>query len=69
VVSEAHIGILEELEHPVDVGIALPGERIGWAEQVTAGCGGGNYCPNDPNIRGQMAVFLVKIFTLNLYGP
>jgi DNA-binding beta-propeller fold protein YncE len=39
------------------------------AEQVTAGCGGGNYCPNDPNIRGQMAVFLVKIFTLNLYGP
>jgi hypothetical protein len=43
-------------------------ERLA-AEQITAGCGGGNYCPNDPNIRGQMSVFLVKIFTLNLYGP
>jgi streptogramin lyase len=39
------------------------------AEGITAGCGGGNYCPNDPNIRGQMAVFLVKIFEMNLYGP
>jgi len=34
------------------------------AEGVTAGCGGGNYCPASPNSRGQMAVFLVKTFLL-----
>lgn len=27
---------------------------------ITAGCGGGNYCPNDPNTRGQMSVLIVK---------
>jgi hypothetical protein len=27
---------------------------------ITAGCGGGNYCPDDPNTRAQMAVFLLK---------
>jgi len=31
---------------------------------ITAGCGGGNYCPNDPNTRGQMAVFLARTFNL-----
>ena len=39
-----------------------------FAEGITAGCGGGNYCPDDPNIRGQMAVFLVKVYGLQLYG-
>jgi len=39
------------------------------AEQITGGCGGGNYCPGNPNTRGQMAVFLVKTFGLALYGP
>jgi hypothetical protein len=34
------------------------------AEGVTAGCGGGKFCPNSANTRGQMAVFLVKTFTL-----
>ncbi len=34
-----------------------------WIEElfhsgITAGCGGAEYCPNDPNTRGQMAVFL-----------
>lgn len=28
------------------------------ASGITAGCGGGNYCPNSPLTRGQMAVFL-----------
>ena len=28
------------------------------AAGITAGCGNGNYCPNDPVTRGQMAVFL-----------
>jgi hypothetical protein len=40
-----------------------------WIEQlfhegVTGGCGGGDYCPANPNTRGQMAVFLVKTFNL-----
>ena len=33
-------------------------------EGVTAGCGGGNYCPNSNITNGQMAVFLVKGFNL-----
>lgn len=31
---------------------------------VTAGCGGGNYCPDSPLTRGQMAVFLAKALGL-----
>jgi len=31
---------------------------------ITGGCGGGAYCPNASNTRGQMAVFLVKTFHL-----
>jgi S-layer family protein len=36
-----------------------------WVEElvrrgVTAGCGGGNYCPTNPVTRNQMAVFLIK---------
>ena len=31
---------------------------------ITGGCGGGNYCPDSPVTRGQMAVFLVKAFHL-----
>jgi hypothetical protein len=34
---------------------------------ITAGCGSGNYCPNNPLTRGQMAVFLAK--ALGLYTP
>lgn len=30
------------------------------AAGITAGCGGGNYCPDAPLTRGQMAVFLSK---------
>jgi hypothetical protein len=30
---------------------------------ITAGCGGGNYCPGSSNTRGQMAVFIVKTFS------
>ncbi len=39
------------------------------AEGVTAGCGGGYYCPANPVTRGQMAVFLTKTFGLTLYAP
>lgn len=31
---------------------------------ITAGCGGGNFCPNTPVTRGQMAVFLAKALGL-----
>jgi hypothetical protein len=34
------------------------------AENITSGCGGGNYCPLANNTRGQMAVFLAKTFYL-----
>jgi len=37
------------------------------ASGVTAGCGGGNYCPDAPLTRSQMAVFLSK--ALGLYWP
>ena len=41
----------------------------GWIEQlavegITSGCGGGNYCPEAPVTRDQMAVFLVRAFDL-----
>jgi len=54
--------------------VACPSTFADWieqlaAEQITGGCGGGNYCPSNPNTRGQMAVFLVKTFGLLLYGP
>lgn len=34
------------------------------AAGITAGCGGGNYCPTNPVTRGQMAVFLAKALGL-----
>jgi len=34
------------------------------AEGITAGCGGGNYCPENQVTRDQMAVFLVRTFGL-----
>jgi S-layer homology domain len=34
---------------------------------ITVGCGSGNYCPDSPLTRGQMAVFLAK--ALGLYWP
>jgi hypothetical protein len=37
------------------------------ASGITAGCGGGNYCPGNPLTRGQMAVFLS--IALGLHWP
>ena len=41
------------------------GFAVNWVEQlyndgITAGCGGGDYCPDNPVTRAQMAVFLEK---------
>jgi hypothetical protein len=49
--------------------VPCPSTFANWIEQlsnegITGGCGGGNYCPSNPNTRGQMAVFLVKTFNL-----
>ena len=35
------------------------------ASRITSGCGGGNFCPDVPVTRGQMAVFLAKALGLN----
>lgn len=37
------------------------------ASGITAGCGGSNFCPNDPLTRVQMAIFLAK--ALGLHEP
>lgn len=37
------------------------------AAGITSGCGAGNYCPDSPATRGQVAVFLAK--ALGLYWP
>ncbi len=49
--------------------VACPSQFADWIEQlaaegITGGCGNGNYCPGNPNTRGQMAVFLTKTFHL-----
>jgi hypothetical protein len=49
--------------------VPCPGQFANWieqlgTEQITGGCGGGNYCPASSNTRGQMAVFIVKTFNL-----
>jgi len=46
----------------------------GWIEQlaaegITAGCGGDNYCPGSEVTRDQMAVFLVRTFSLPIIVP
>jgi hypothetical protein len=47
--------------------VACPSQFADWIEQlkaenVTSGCGGTDYCPMANNTRGQMAVFVVKVF-------
>ena len=56
--------------------VACPSQFADWieqlaAEQITGGCQASPplYCPNNPNTRGQMAVFLTKTFGFNLYPP
>jgi hypothetical protein len=50
--------------------VSCPGGfAVDWIEKlylegITAGCGGGNYCPNAASPRGQMATFLVRTFSL-----
>ena len=51
--------------------VPCPSQFANWIEQlaaenITGGCGSGNYCPGNANTRGQMAVFLTKTFGLTL---
>ena len=59
---------------PVFADVACPGTFADWigqlvTEGVTAGCGGGNYCPSSPVTRAQMAVFLLKTKDGSSYVP
>ena len=54
--------------------VTCPSTFANWIEQlategVTAGCGGGLYCPNSPVTRRQMAVFLLKTKEGASYTP
>jgi hypothetical protein len=49
--------------------VPCPGPFADWieqlaAEQITGGCGNGDFCPGKPSTRGQIAVFLTKAFHL-----
>ena len=49
--------------------VACPSPFANWIEQlaaenITGGCGMGNYCPSSSVTRGQMAAFLVNLFKL-----
>ncbi len=53
----------------VPCGGPAPAFAVDWieelaAEGITAGCGGGAYCPDDATLRGSMATFLVRNFGL-----
>jgi hypothetical protein len=63
---------------PATGGIFLdvqPGDLYAdWIEElaslgITGGCGNGNYCPNNPVTRGEMAVFLLKTLLGSTYVP
>ncbi len=54
--------------------VPCPSPFADWIEQlssegITAGCGGGNYCPASPVRRDQMAVFLLKTKNGSAYVP
>jgi uncharacterized repeat protein (TIGR01451 family) len=55
--------------------VACPGGfAADWIEElagegITGGCGGGNYCPDSPVTRAQMAVFLLKALLGAAYVP
>jgi hypothetical protein len=60
----------------VFVDVPCPSLFADWIEDlygrsITGGCNQSppQYCPDNPNLRQQMAVFLVKTFGLKLYGP
>jgi len=54
--------------------VPCPSQFADWIEElaargITAGCGGGLYCPDSPTTRAQMAVFLTRAFGLPVTTP
>jgi len=54
--------------------VACPSPFADWIEDlsnrgITTGCGGGNYCPDNPVTRQQMAVFLLRAHDGSAYTP
>jgi hypothetical protein len=54
--------------------VTCPSQYADWIEQlynegVTAGCGNGDYCPNNPVTRQQMAAFLLRAKYGSSYAP
>ena len=54
--------------------VPCPSLFANWIEElhnegITGGCGGGNYCPDNPVTRRQMAVFLLKTKQGSTYVP
>jgi hypothetical protein len=54
--------------------VPCPSQFSNWIEQlategITAGCGGGNYCPSSPVRRDQMAAFLLRTEHGSAYTP
>ncbi len=54
--------------------VPCPSQFADWIEQlanqlITSGCGNGDYCPDAPVTRRQMAVFLLKASVSNAYTP
>jgi CSLREA domain-containing protein len=54
--------------------VTCPSAFADWIEQlaaegITAGCGGGNYCPSSPVRRDQMAAFLLRTEHGSAYTP
>ena len=54
---------------PIFTDVPVGSFAADWIEQlaiegITSGCGGGNYCPDSDVTRDQMAVFLVRAFSL-----
>ncbi len=72
--AQMAVFVLKSLEGPgwtpppctgVFADVPCPSLFADWIEEfaargITAGCGGGVYCPDDPTSRAQMAVFLLK---------
>ncbi len=61
-VPPACTGIFTDV--PCPGGFAVDFIEYLYNQGVTAGCGGGNFCPNASITNGQMAVFLVKAFNV-----
>ncbi len=62
--SVAAVRVFNRLQVPTS-SPSIPVHRGSRGGGITAGCGGGNYCPTNTVTRGQMAVFLSKLAGLS----